>query len=334
MFEQPIVLMTHPRSCSTAFERAMMAHPDISTCFHEPFSVAFYFGPERLCERYPEHENSTNEDMTYGAILHNIVERASKHQQDPVFIKDFAGHFIPPQRPTESMALSVAEPNEPFHEPSNPCVLPRRVLRMFRFTFLIRHPRFSIPSLYRCTVEPLSHKTGWHFFLPSEAGYAQLRQMFDYLRQQGLLGSNKEQSKIDDVSTANHASSATASNIGKDGNDICLIDAEDLLRDPAATLQAYCAHVGLTFDPRMLAWDSLDQDTLAHQNFDKWKGFHEDAIQSKGLVPCDQTIAKSADEQDREWRDKFGIEGAKVIRETVDANVEHYLYLRQFALRI
>lgn len=112
--------------------------------------------------------------------------------------------------------------------------------------------------------------------------------MFDYLRQQGLLGSNKEQSKIDDVSTANHASSATASNIGKDGNDICLIDAEDLLRDPAATLQAYCAHVGLTFDPRMLAWDSLDQDTLAHQNFDKWKGFHEDAIQSKGLVPCDQ----------------------------------------------
>ena len=186
------------------------------------------------------------------------------------------------------MARPVAEPNEPVHEPSNPCVLPTRVLRKFRFTFLIRHPRLSVPSLYRCTVEPLSHKTGWHFFLPSEAGYTQLRQIFDYLRQQGLLGFNEEERKIDDLSTANHASSATALNTGEDGNDICLIDAEDLLRDPAATLQAYCAHVGLNFDPRMLAWDSLDQDTLARQAFDKWKGFHEDAIQSKGLVPCDQ----------------------------------------------
>ncbi|KAI4228879.1 MAG: hypothetical protein L6R36_001297 [Xanthoria steineri] len=334
MFEQPIFLMTHPRSCSTAFERAMMAHPEVSTYFHEPFGDAFYLGPERLCERYPEHDNSTNEDMTYGAILHDIVSKASKHQPNPVFAKDFAYHLIPPQRPLEPMARSVAEPNEPVHEPSNPCLLPTRVLRKFRFTFLIRHPCFSVPSLYRCTVEPLSHMTGWHYFLPSEAGYAQLRQLFDYLRQQGLLGSDEEQSKIDDSFTANHASSATASDTRKDGSDICLIDAEDLLRDPAATLQAYCAHVGLNFDPRMLAWDSPEQDILARQTFDKWKGFHEDAIQSKGLAPCNQTSAKSADEQDREWRDRFGIDGAKVIRETVDANVEHYLYLRQFALRI
>lgn len=60
-----------------------MAHPDVSTCFHEPFGDAFYFGPERLCERYPEHHDVTNEDMTYGAILHDIFEKASEHQVLP-----------------------------------------------------------------------------------------------------------------------------------------------------------------------------------------------------------------------------------------------------------
>lgn len=61
----------------------MMAHPKISTCYHEPFGDAFFSGPERRCERYSEHENSTNMAMTYGAILQNIVDRASKPQVLP-----------------------------------------------------------------------------------------------------------------------------------------------------------------------------------------------------------------------------------------------------------
>ena len=43
---------------------------------------------------------------------------------------------------------------------------------------------------------------------------------------------------------------------------------------------------------------------------------------------------KSQEEEDTEWREKYGEEGAKVIRETVDANIGVYEYLKQFALRV
>ena len=43
---------------------------------------------------------------------------------------------------------------------------------------------------------------------------------------------------------------------------------------------------------------------------------------------------KSRESEDNEWREKYGMEGAKLIRETVDANVEDYEYLKQFALKV
>lgn len=37
---------------------------------------------------------------------------------------------------------------------------------------------------------------------------------------------------------------------------------------------------------------------------------------------------------DEGWRAKFGAEAARVIRETVDANVADYEYLKGFALKV
>ncbi len=44
--------------------------------------------------------------------------------------------------------------------------------------------------------------------------------------------------------------------------------------------------------------------------------------------------AKSEADWDTEWRDKYGEEAAKVIRETVDKNMEYYLYMKQFAIKV
>ena len=44
--------------------------------------------------------------------------------------------------------------------------------------------------------------------------------------------------------------------------------------------------------------------------------------------------AKSAQQENNEWAEKFGTGGAKVIRETVDANIEDYEYLKQYALKV
>ena len=74
---KPIVLLTHVRSRSTAFLRVsytksvhlqgeladfskmMMTRPDVLNCLHEPFAEPFYFGPERMAERYT---NGLNEN--------------------------------------------------------------------------------------------------------------------------------------------------------------------------------------------------------------------------------------------------------------------------------
>lgn len=48
-----------------------------------------------------------------------------------------------------------------------------------------------------------------------------------------------------------------------------------------------------------------------------------------------QKKAPKSDEQFfAEWTEKYGEEGAKVIRDTVAANVEHYEYLKQFAIKV
>ena len=43
---------------------------------------------------------------------------------------------------------------------------------------------------------------------------------------------------------------------------------------------------------------------------------------------------KSKEAENAEWTEKFGREAAKIIRQTVDANVADYEYLKQFAMKV
>jgi hypothetical protein len=57
--------------------------------------------------------------------------------------------------------------------------------------------------------------------------------------------------------------------------------------------------------------------------------------QSNQILTFKQKKAPKSDEQlFAEWTEKYGEEGAKVIRDTVAANVEHYEYLKQFAIKV
>ena len=51
-------------------------------------------------------------------------------------------------------------------------------------------------------------------------------------------------------------------------------------------------------------------------------------------VPGKKKKEKSVEVEDREWREKYGEEGQRVIRETVDANVADYEYLKTFAVKV
>ena len=158
------------------------------------------------------------------------------------------------------------------HGYRNPTVLPDEVLQQFSFVFLIRNPFSSVPSYYRCTIPPLVQMTGFCNFMPSEAGYRELRLLFDYLRSTGAIGPG--------IAGQSHSPSKEKSKM-----DICVIDADDLLDNPGGVVEAFCKAVGLKYDPKMLKWDTPAAQAKARAAFAKWQGFHEDALSTTELAP-------------------------------------------------
>ncbi|KAK4902261.1 hypothetical protein LTR27_001164 [Elasticomyces elasticus] len=225
----------------------------------------------------------------------------------------------------DSPPKSPPFPYDTPSEPSNPTVVPREILERFHFTFLIRHPKFAIPSYYRCCIPPLVERTGFNPFMPSEAGYDELRALFDYCKDTGLVGP-----KVCGRDDANNVP------YGKDsGIEICVIDADDLLDDPEGILRKYCESIGLEFRQEMLNWDNEEDHMYAKEAFEKWNGFHDDAIYSKDLKPrAHKKQPKTDEDMFAEWVEKYGEDAAKTIKQTVDDNVETYDYLKQFAIKV
>ncbi|KAH7263289.1 P-loop containing nucleoside triphosphate hydrolase protein [Fusarium tricinctum] len=208
--------------------------------------------------------------------------------------------MAPDDKPTK-VAPSLGE-----EEPGNPTVLPLEVLKQFQFTFLIRHPRRAIPSYYRCTVPPLDEVTGFYDFMPNEAGYKELVRFFDYLIKENIV----------------------------DKDNLVVIDADDLLDNPEKTIRLYCEKTGIDFKPEMLEWNEEDCD-YATAAFQKWNGWHNDAIKSSALRPrTHHQKTLTTESEDKDWIAKYGAEAHKVIRKTVEDNVADYEYLKQFALPI
>jgi len=52
------------------------------------------------------------------------------------------------------------------------------------------------------------------------------------------------------------------------------------------------------------------------------------------LIPIQKKAPKSDEQLFKEWTEKYGEEAAKVIQKTVADNVEHYEYLKQFAIKV
>jgi hypothetical protein len=182
--------------------------------------------------------------------------------------------------PVQTRTQSDA-PSYPYNtqgEPNNPTVIPADLLATYHFTFLIRHPKHSIPSYYRCTIPPLDKMTGFYNFRPDEAGYEELRRLFDYLRSEGQIGP-KFANKGDET----NGSANGSANGNSAGVEICVIDADDLLDNPSDMIEAFCKTTGIEWEPEMLTWKTKEDEAIAKEAFEKWKGFHEDALDSTEL---------------------------------------------------
>lgn len=69
-----------------------MTRRDALTCVHEPFGDAFYFGPERLSERYEKNEKervkSGFSDSTYRMILDRMEKDSAEVRPSPPSFDD------------------------------------------------------------------------------------------------------------------------------------------------------------------------------------------------------------------------------------------------------
>lgn len=100
-------------------------------------------------------------------------------------------------------------------------------------TFLIRHPSKAIPSYERLCFP--GSDTGFDYFDPEEAGYRELRMLFDVVRE-----SNQQ-----------HGRPAPL-----------LIESEELLRDPETLMKVWCDDCGIDFDKSMLTWNEGTREHL------------------------------------------------------------------------
>jgi len=133
-------------------------------------------------------------------------------------------------------------------------------------------------------VPPLDKLTGFSEFMPSEAGYDEVRRVFDYLRSVGLVGPKIATHETPGIN--GHAADNNGTTNGHPAKvEICVVDADDLLDNPKGIIEAYCNSVGIPFDKGMLIWDSEEDQKQAKEAFEKWPGFHEDAMNSCDLKP-------------------------------------------------
>ncbi|VVT43848.1 uncharacterized protein SAPINGB_P000176 [Magnusiomyces paraingens] len=364
--QQPKILMiaTHPRSTSTALERAFLTRKDL-VCIHEPFGEAFYYGPERMSDRYSDKECSGSDysSTDFNSVVNDIMEKARSAPSSPqqqtsssrneqpssspqllqdnttvptIVIKDMAQYFIPPKehglagknhivaKSLEDFVLPVSTDNGTKSHGNdvlpvpNPTLLPEEFLTSMRYVFLIRPPHLSVPSYYRCCIPPQSNETGFDHYRSSEAGYRELRILYDYV-------------------------SALAARTGSVKQPI-IVDSLDLIANPEPLVQRICQQGDFPFDEAMLSWG--ENAAYETQLFEKWKGFHNDALSSTGFKRSSTPGAPAREVQQADttkddfvidyaawrnkWNQRFNNDERIVsdIENSVREHMDDYLYLR------
>ena len=202
------VLWAVPRSVSTAFERMVIERHD-HTVFDEPFSVPYYFGPDRASERFTEERP----DATWPSVLTSLLDASTT---GPVFVKDMAAHAAP--------------------------VLSAPLLGHFTNSFLFRDPRRVIVSLAR----------KWPDVTFEELGFAALEQAYE-----------------------------VAAAVAGPERPPVLIDAHDLLADPAGVIRAWCEASGLDFRPEALTWEPGLQP-----QWQLWRDWYDGVAKTSGFEPA------------------------------------------------
>src|SRR4051794_20395094 len=82
---KPVAVWGGARSLSTAFRRVFGGRGDFEV-LHEPFSASYYYGEDRLSERYADAEPKA--EYRYERVAEDVF----RPREERVFLKDMAYH--------------------------------------------------------------------------------------------------------------------------------------------------------------------------------------------------------------------------------------------------
>ena len=125
---KPVALWAVPRSISTAFERVFVERDDFEV-LHEPFSASYYYGEDRLSDRFADAEPKA--EYSYERVLEDVF----RSREQRVFLKDMAYH-----------AKTVLSPE---------------FASRFANTFIVRDPKYVLVSLYKMWPDFTLEETGY-----------------------------------------------------------------------------------------------------------------------------------------------------------------------------
>ena len=220
-----VILWSAPRCTSTLFEHSIGQLPEVKT-FHEVFTNAAYFGEERTYNRYLDHP--PDPDLKFSDVREMLETKCAEGQA--IFCKE--------------MAYSVTGRYD---------ALPRG----YQHSFLIRHPRKAITSLYRIAVS--GEVCEWNDFDPREAGFHDMWCLYEHL-------------------------------CGSTATPPVVIDSDELLSRPRNAMHAYCDHLGLDFQETMLQWDNAESGERLQRWGPVW---YRTLLNSTGFATSPQTGASN-----------------------------------------
>lgn len=223
--QRPIILWAHARSLSTVFERPFLQLQQEFHVIHEPFVPIglAYMG------KNVEFLNSIQPPKPTDPITF-------AHHFTPTLNEILAPHYYNGDK-SQPLRVFVKDLATIFlHASEGNPLRSKEMLSKFKHTFIIRNPEKSVKSYYKSA--NATYKA-W-----DEANVPSFKRIELFSADAiGLKESRALYDLIKDVT----------------GEEISLVDADDLIREPEKVLRKYCEMVGCKFKKEMLEWKAAEK---------------------------------------------------------------------------
>ena len=328
---QCFYLITYPRTASNLLVRILaldeqpaVVHGKQGYFFLPPASLA---GKLKLRKKVVADWTRDEKNQMMQSYQDSFDElekqiRTAKAEQKIVFVKEHVTFMIEPTARAK-FALSQSSVKEPpwtvqthdiprseaTRSSLNETILPDEFLRIWKPTFLIRHPALAFPSLHRCNRDLQEETTDRQ--QKSMMTLHWVRTLYDWYVQ--------------------HFNETTSESDG-DATWPLVLEADDILTEPEVIVR-FCEILGLDSTKLQFNWAPADEEKLAELGDDIVRRMLSTLSASAGIMGGKTSAGLDIDAEAKKWREEFGEDMGIKMEGWVRAAMPDYEFLWARRLR-